>query len=167
MPGVWSWAQSPSSVLSSYASIRGASSFGLSYPKIYIDGIEVANPLLVSRFAPEPIDHIEVIRGPQGSALYGTDAISGVVNIVTRHEGVASDGDTRFGSNERRRDAERVLARRARAGSRALVRRPARARAPPICTSAAAASATFIPNGYSRDFLANGSARFVGEHSRR
>ena len=49
VPGVWSWAQPPTSVLSSYASIRGASSFGLSYPKIYIDGIEVANPLLVSR----------------------------------------------------------------------------------------------------------------------
>ena len=51
VPGVWSWAQSPPSVVSSYASIRGASSFGLSYPKIYIDGIEVANPLLVTRFA--------------------------------------------------------------------------------------------------------------------
>ena len=93
VPGVWSWAQSPTSMLSSYASIRGASSFGLSYPKIYIDGIEVANPLLVSRFAPDAIDRIEVIRGPQGSALYGTDAISGVVNIVTRHEGLGAEGE--------------------------------------------------------------------------
>jgi outer membrane receptor for ferrienterochelin and colicin len=93
VPGVWSWAQPPTSVLSSYASIRGASSFGLSYPKIYIDGIEVANPLLVSRFAPDAIDRIEVIRGPQGSALYGTDAISGVINIVTRHEGLGAEGN--------------------------------------------------------------------------
>jgi outer membrane receptor protein involved in Fe transport len=92
VPGVWSWAQSPSNMLNSYASIRGASSFGLSYPKIYIDGIEVANPLLLSRFSPGAIDHIEVIRGPQGAALYGADAISGVVNIVTRHDGANGDG---------------------------------------------------------------------------
>src|SRR5581483_6752863 len=35
VPGVWTWTQSPSSVMSSYASIRGASSFGLSYHKVY------------------------------------------------------------------------------------------------------------------------------------
>jgi iron complex outermembrane receptor protein len=93
VPGVWTWTQSPTSMMSSYASIRGASSFGLSYPKVYIDGIEVANPLLISRLSPEAIDRIEVIRGPQGSALYGTDAISGVVNIVTRSEGTGPDGE--------------------------------------------------------------------------
>ena len=49
VPGIWIWEQSPTSLLASYASIRGASSFGLSYPKVYIDGIEVANSLLVSR----------------------------------------------------------------------------------------------------------------------
>src|SRR5262249_48545628 len=92
VPGIWSWPQSPSSVLTSYGSIRGASSFGLSYPKIYIDGIEVANPLLVTRFGADAIERIEVIRGPQGSALYGTDAISGVINIVTRHQGTEVDG---------------------------------------------------------------------------
>jgi outer membrane receptor protein involved in Fe transport len=35
----------------------------------------------------EDIDHIEVVRGP-GSVLYGTSAFSGVVNLVTRDEGV-------------------------------------------------------------------------------
>src|SRR5512146_1405045 len=59
VPGVWSWAQSPANMLNSYASIRGASSFGLSYPKIYIDGIEVANPLLLSRFNATSIDDTE------------------------------------------------------------------------------------------------------------
>ena len=54
--------------------------------QIYIDGIEVANPLLLSRITPDAIERIEVIRGPQGAALYGADAISGVTNIVTRHE---------------------------------------------------------------------------------
>jgi outer membrane receptor protein involved in Fe transport len=85
--GPWGWEQSPSSLLARYGSIRGASSFGVSTPKVFIDGIEVANPLLATQIAPEAVDRIEVIRGPQGAALYGTDAISGVVNIVTRHEG--------------------------------------------------------------------------------
>jgi iron complex outermembrane receptor protein len=85
--GPWAWEQSPSTLLARYGSIRGASSFGASSPKVFIDGIEVANPLLATQIAPEAIERIEVIRGPQGAALYGTDAISGVVNIVTRHEG--------------------------------------------------------------------------------
>src|SRR5262249_55035730 len=87
VPGVWMWEQSPSSLLARYASIRGASSFGLSYPKVYIDGVEVANSLLVTELDVESVDHVEVIRGPQGAALYGADAISGVINIVTRHDG--------------------------------------------------------------------------------
>jgi iron complex outermembrane receptor protein len=93
VPGIWAWPQTPTSLLASYGSIRGASSFGVSYPKIYIDGIQVANPLLVSRFAPEAVDHVEVIRGPQGSALYGSDAISGVVNITSLHQAPDSTGD--------------------------------------------------------------------------
>ncbi len=86
VPGVWSWAQSPSSLVSQYGGIRGTSSFGSSSPKIYIDGVEVANPLVVTQLNPDAVDHIEVIRGPQGSALYGSDAISGVVNVLTRHD---------------------------------------------------------------------------------
>ncbi|MFL5640619.1 MAG: TonB-dependent receptor plug domain-containing protein [Gemmatimonadaceae bacterium] len=87
VPGLWVWQSAPTSLLAHYGSIRGTSSFGSSYPKIYVDGIELANPLLVTQFTPETIDRIEVIRGPQGAALYGTDAISGVINIVTRHDG--------------------------------------------------------------------------------
>ena len=87
VPGVWSWTQAPSSLVSQYGGIRGASSFGSSSPKIYIDGVEVANPLLVTQLNPDAVDRIEVIRGPQGSALYGSDAISGVINVVTRHDG--------------------------------------------------------------------------------
>jgi iron complex outermembrane recepter protein len=87
-PGVWAWEQSPASLIARYGSVRGASSFGATYPKMYVDGIAVANPLLVTQFDPESVDRIEVIRGPQGAALYGADAISGVLNIVTRHDGV-------------------------------------------------------------------------------
>ena len=86
VPGLWIWNSSPATLLTHYGSMRGASSFGLNAPKIYIDGIEVANPLLLSRITPDAIERIEVIRGPQGAALYGADAISGVTNIVTRHE---------------------------------------------------------------------------------
>lgn len=88
VPGVWAWEQSPASLVARYGSIRGTSSFGASYPKMYVDGIAVANPLLVTQFDFESVQRIEVIRGPQGAALYGADAISGVLNVITRHEGV-------------------------------------------------------------------------------
>ncbi len=94
VPGLWLWEQSPLSLLARYGSIRGASSFGVSYPKVYVDGIEVANSLLVTHLDPESVSRIEVIRGPQGAALYGADAISGVMNIVTRQEG-AENGTPR------------------------------------------------------------------------
>jgi iron complex outermembrane receptor protein len=93
-PGLWMWDQSASSLVAQYGGIRGASSFNSSYPKIYIDGVEVANPLLVTQFNPDVIDRIEIIRGPQGAALYGSDAISGVINIITRHD--AGDGSSGF-----------------------------------------------------------------------
>jgi iron complex outermembrane receptor protein len=87
VPGLWVWQGAPTSLIAHYGSIRGTSSFGSSYPKIYVDGIELANPLLVLQYTPETVERIEVIRGPQGAALYGSDAISGVINIVTRHDG--------------------------------------------------------------------------------
>lgn len=90
VPGVWLWEQSPLNLLARYGSIRGASSFGVSYPKVYVDGVEVANSLLVTHLDPESISRIEVIRGPQGGALYGADAISGVMNIVTNHDGLGA-----------------------------------------------------------------------------
>ncbi|HEY0928640.1 MAG TPA: TonB-dependent receptor [Gemmatimonas sp.] len=90
VPGIWTWTASAGSVSARYGSIRGASSFGVTAPKIYLDGIEVANPLLVTQLDPSRVARVEVIRGPQGAALYGADAISGVVNILTRHDGTAT-----------------------------------------------------------------------------
>ena len=90
VPGVWLWEQAPSGMSARYGSIRGASSFSVSYPKVYVDGIEVANPLLLSQVDAGQVERIEVIRGPQGAALFGADAISGVVNIVSRHENAAT-----------------------------------------------------------------------------
>ncbi|MBW8768597.1 MAG: TonB-dependent receptor plug domain-containing protein [Gemmatimonadetes bacterium] len=92
VPGMWIWAQSAGSLVAQYGGVRGASSFSTSYPKMYIDGIEVANPLLVTQLNPDAVDRVEVIRGPQGSALYGSDAISGVINVITRHDGTGPSG---------------------------------------------------------------------------
>jgi iron complex outermembrane receptor protein len=89
VPGLWLWGQSASGLLAQYGSVRGASSFGGNAPKVYIDGIELANPLLLNRLPVDAIDRIEVIRGPQGAALYGANAIGGVTNIITRHDGAA------------------------------------------------------------------------------
>ncbi|MEQ1693522.1 MAG: Plug domain-containing protein, partial [Gemmatimonas sp.] len=90
VPGVWTWGSTAGTLSARYGSIRGASSFGVSAPKVYLDGIEVANPLLVTQLDPARVERVEVIRGPQGAALYGADAISGVVNILTRHDGTAT-----------------------------------------------------------------------------
>ncbi len=161
VPGVWSWAQSPSNMLSSYASIRGASSFGLSYPKIYIDGIEVANPLLLSRFSPGAIDHIEVIRGPQGAALYGADAISGVVNIVTRHDGANGDGPQaaiRSSAGVSQSEFTKNVVTQDHAFS--LVTGTS-TRSMDLNVSGSTMGA-FVPNGYSRDIMASGGGRIVG-----
>jgi len=92
VPGMWAWRQPPSSLVAQYGSVRGASSFGATYPKVYVDGIEAANPLLVTEIDPDEVERVEVIRGPQGAALYGADAISGVINVVTRHEGTGGTG---------------------------------------------------------------------------
>ena len=164
VPGMWSWTQSPANLLSSYASIRGASSFGLSYPKIYIDGIEVANPLLVSRFAPDAIDHIEVIRGPQGSALYGTDAISGVVNIVTRHEGIASDGE-RGSVRTTAGVMQSAFSHNALSQEHGVSLLAGTNTASADLHVSGGSTGAYIPNAYSRDLIANGSAKYVGERS--
>lgn len=65
--------------------IRGAEA---NQTLVLIDGIEVNNPAGESQFdfgnlLNAEVARIEVLRGPQ-SALYGSDAIGGVVNIVTK-----------------------------------------------------------------------------------
>ena len=84
LPGVVLWDQGASGPPAEIAAVRGASSFTSRGLKTYIDGIEVASPALVTLLDPRSIERIEVIRGPQGAALYGSDAINGVIQIVTR-----------------------------------------------------------------------------------
>ncbi|HUF51645.1 MAG TPA: TonB-dependent receptor [Longimicrobiales bacterium] len=64
--------------------IRGATSLALSPPKVYLDGVELAQPQYAGVIDPAMIERIEIVRGPQGAALYGSDAIGGVVHIITR-----------------------------------------------------------------------------------
>ncbi len=84
IPGVVAWDLSGSGPFAQLGSVRGSSSFTANYLKTYVDGVELASPYLLFAVDPYSIERIEIIRGPQGSALYGSDAISGVVQIVTR-----------------------------------------------------------------------------------
>ncbi|MGI9042200.1 MAG: TonB-dependent receptor plug domain-containing protein [Gemmatimonadales bacterium] len=63
--------------------VRGGES---DYVKVLVDGVPVNQPGGSYDFASlttDNVDRIEVLRGP-GSVLYGSDAIAGVVQIVTR-----------------------------------------------------------------------------------
>ena len=65
-------------------SIRGANA---NQVQVLIDGSRVKSPTLgladFSDISTDLIERIEVLRGPQ-SALYGADAIGGVINIITK-----------------------------------------------------------------------------------
>ena len=72
---------------------------------ILIDGIRLNNSITrrgpnqyFNTIDPGMVDHIEVIRG-QGSVLWGSDAIGGAINVVTRgadmHQGLIGDGYAR------------------------------------------------------------------------
>jgi vitamin B12 transporter len=72
---------------------RGSNSY---HTKVLVDGIPVNDPSGTQRgfdfglLSVDNIQQVEVLRGPQ-STLYGSDAIGGVINIVTkRGEGPAS-----------------------------------------------------------------------------
>jgi vitamin B12 transporter len=63
--------------------MRGGNS---NYTKILIDGIPVNEPggsYNLANLSTASIDRIEVVRGPQ-SAIYGSDAIAGVIQIFTK-----------------------------------------------------------------------------------
>jgi TonB-linked SusC/RagA family outer membrane protein len=78
--------------------IRGVASLSLTnQPLIYVDGVRVDNtasggPAIrdgaqVSRINdinPEDIESMEVIKGPAAATLYGTEASSGVIQIITK-----------------------------------------------------------------------------------
>jgi iron complex outermembrane receptor protein len=78
-------------------SARGFNSGAADKLLVLIDGRSVYTPFLngvywdVQRVPPEDIDRIEVISGP-GAALWGANAVNGVINIVTRGAGETVGG---------------------------------------------------------------------------
>ena len=67
-------------------SLRGSDA---SQTLVMIDGVPIGNPaatdgaLDFSNLSAIDIDRIEIVRGPQ-SSLYGSDAMGGVINIITK-----------------------------------------------------------------------------------
>jgi vitamin B12 transporter len=67
-----------------------------------LDGARIGNPLnglvTLSNLTADQVERIEVVRGPQ-STLYGSDALGGVINIVTRKgDEMLKDGKSLGGS---------------------------------------------------------------------
>jgi len=69
-----------------YVTMRGANS---NHTLVVLDGVEMNDPSSpnnafdFSSLNTKEIDRIEVVRGPQ-STLYGSDAVAGVINIITK-----------------------------------------------------------------------------------
>ena len=89
--------------------IRGAES---NHTLVLIDGVKM-NPgtiglAALQNISPDIIERIEIVKGPR-SSLYGSDAIGGVINIITRKKvdgaqlnivaGVGEDGTTKTGAS--------------------------------------------------------------------
>lgn len=84
--------------------------FDASYVKILVDGIAVSGDIggstAVFEIPVEMIDHIEVVQGAS-SALYGSDAMGGVINIITKKttrdakndDSLLTAGDITFSAN--------------------------------------------------------------------
>jgi iron complex outermembrane receptor protein len=165
VPGIWLWEQAPANLLARYGSIRGSSSFSASYPKMYIDGIEVANPLLVTQVSPDMVERIEVIRGPQGAALYGTGAISGVINIVTRNDAPVGE-QPRFHLRSDAGVSESDFASGASlAQHHSLTMRAGSALRSAGLGVMVGSVGAYAPDAFSRRVNATGSVRFIGSRS--
>jgi len=85
VPGSVVWEPGSYSPEVSRLSVRGTSSLDVNSanPKLYIDGIETTyyNSALID---PQSVERVEVIRGPQAAAIYGSDALGGVIQIFTK-----------------------------------------------------------------------------------
>ena len=97
---------------------------------VLVDGVRVNPGTLggapIQNIQPESIDHVEIVKGAR-SSLYGTDAIGGVINVITRAGGApgaslyASTG--RYGTQVYAADANGMLSDRLGAGANVAYQR--------------------------------------------
>src|SRR5882762_6503874 len=76
---------------------------------LFIDGVYVANTISLDQTLFD-LDHIEVLRGPQG-ALFGQSAIGGAISLVTKQPELNSfggSGDVSFGNYNLHRERAEV-----------------------------------------------------------
>ncbi len=125
-PGVQINAGSGTPGTGSDITIRGASSFTVTRPVVFIDGVRMTTDTLAN-FAPsgqglsgnsggqtanaldlvnpDDIESIEIIKGPAAATLYGANAAGGVIQIITKkgtrgQQGVQWSGRFEYGRND-------------------------------------------------------------------
>ncbi len=78
--------------------IRGAES---NHVLVMVDGVKINPGTLggapLQNIDPDLIERIEIVKGPR-SALYGSDAVGGVINIITRRNVSGLDGSAYLGA---------------------------------------------------------------------
>jgi TonB-dependent starch-binding outer membrane protein SusC len=85
VPGVLAWNLGINNYFSNFGTIRGTSALlGQNALKVYIDGVEVTDETYLTNIDPGIIDRVEIVRGPQASTLYGSQALNGVMQIFTK-----------------------------------------------------------------------------------
>jgi outer membrane receptor protein involved in Fe transport len=76
---------------SSVIGVRGTTSLATTPTiKTYIDGIEVADPVMLATIDPASVERVEIARGPQASTLYGSGASGGVMQVFTKRGAFAA-----------------------------------------------------------------------------
>ena len=84
LPGVVLWQAGLGGGPPRVTSVRGVSSFTSRGLKSYVDGVELASPDFLPLLDARAIERLEILRGPQGAALYGPDALNGILQVETR-----------------------------------------------------------------------------------
>src|SRR3546814_8713767 len=85
--------------------------FDPDYTLILLDGQPLigrtTGTLELSRVAVGNIERIEIVKGPS-SSLYGSEALAGVINIITRDPEIGARGtlSARYGSNQTRSEEQ-------------------------------------------------------------